>query len=97
MPGERRSFVDNRHGNTMAAAIKSAADYYGHHRELSIATGYFDLAGFSAIADVLMQAPGVRILLGTEPDPPRRTRVPLPGEPVGLERLRELEPSPIRP
>ncbi len=91
MSGERRSFVDNRHGNTMAAAIKSAADYYGHHRELSIATGYFDLAGFSAIADVLMQAPGVRILLGTEPDPPRRARVPLPGEPVGLERLRELD------
>ena len=91
MAGERRSFVDNRQGNTMAAAIKSAADYYGHHRELSIATGYFDLAGFSAIADVLMQAPGVRILLGTEPDPLRKTRVPLPGEPVGEERLRELD------
>lgn len=90
MQGERKSFVDNRGGNTMAEAIKSAADYYSHRLELSIATGYFDLAGFSAIADVLMQAPAVRILLGTEPDPPRRTRVPLPGEPAEAQRLREL-------
>lgn len=83
MSGERRSFADNRNGNTVAEAIRAFAAYQGGRgglEAMSIATGYFDLGGFGAIEDVLAGAPGVRLLLGAEPRPPLR-RVRLPGEP----------------
>lgn len=79
MRGERRTFADNRHGNTVAEAIRAAATYFGHNHPISIATGYFDLGGFEAIEDVLANAPLVRILLGAEPKPPLK-RLLLPGE-----------------
>lgn len=78
--GERRTVADNRNGNTVAAALRAFAMYVGDSRPIAIATGYFDLGGFAAIEDVITAAPGVRILLGTEPVPPRRATVPLPGE-----------------
>lgn len=87
--GERRSFIDNRDGNTVAAAIAAAAAYYGHAREIAIASGYFDLGGFLAVADALEAAPAVRILLGTEPEPPRPRRVVLPGLPPAARPLGE--------
>lgn len=89
MTGERREFVDNRAGNTVAEAIRQAAAYYGHGREIAIASGYFDLGGFAVIADALEAAPGVRILLGSEPEPPRPRRSVLPGTPPAAQPLRE--------
>lgn len=95
--GERREFVDNRSGNTVADAICQAAAYFGNTREISIATGYFNLGGFAVIADALEAAPAVRILLGSEPEPPRPRRTVLPGSPparpVLRERLVELRAS----
>jgi hypothetical protein len=87
--GERRTFVDNRAGNTVASALAANAAYDGHQREIAIATGYFDLGGFLAIADVLERAPAVRILLGSEPEPPKARRVALPGSPPVQRPLRE--------
>lgn len=78
---ERRGFVDNRDGNTVADALAAYAAYEGHERELAIASGYFDLGGFLVIAELLERAPRVRILLGTEPEPPKPRRVVLPGTP----------------
>jgi len=95
--GERREFVDNRGANTVADAICQAAAYFGNTREVAIATGYFNLGGFSVIAEALEAAPRVRILLGSEPDPPRPRRTVLPGMPPTRpqlpERLRELRAS----
>lgn len=81
MTGERRTFADNRNGNTVAEAIRAFAEYGNHRQPISIVTGYFDLGGFAAIEDVLTQAPSVRILLGAEPVPPSVRRLLLPGEP----------------
>lgn len=95
--GERRPFLDNRDGNTVASALRAYGAYDGHQRPIAIASGYFDLGGFLSIAETLEAAPNVRILLGTEPEPPRPRRVPLPGAPPaasGLRnRLSELEES----
>ena len=84
--GERVQFVDNRHGNTVAAALCAYAAYqqakYGRVEPLAIASGYFDLGGFAAIEEVLAAAPSVRILLGAEPRVPTPERLRLPGEPM---------------
>ncbi len=97
MTGERREFIDNRAGNTVGDAIRLAATYFQPVREIAIASGYFDLGGFSVIADALEVAPRVRILLGSEPEPPRPRRPVLPGaalpEPPLRERLAELRSS----
>lgn len=71
---ERRTFADNQRGNTVADAIRAFAAYSGDRWPIAIATGYFDLSGFSIIADALEAAPSVRMLLGTEPHPPRARR-----------------------
>ena len=42
MTGERREFVDNRSGNTVADAICQAAAYFGNSRELAIANALFN-------------------------------------------------------
>ncbi len=89
MTGERREFVDNRGANTVAEAILQAAAYFGNSREIAIASGYFNLGGFSVIADALEAAPAVRILLGSEPEPPRPRRTVLPGAPPSQPPLRE--------
>src|SRR4051812_27966969 len=80
-PPDRRSFVDNRDGNTVAGALRSFAAYSANHWPIAIASGYFDLGGFDVIADTLEAAPSVRILLGTEPPTPPRRSVSLPGQP----------------
>jgi hypothetical protein len=87
--GERREFVDNRGDNTVAEAVLRAAAYYGNSREIAIASGYFNLGGFSIIADALEAAPGVRILVGSEPIPPAPRRTVLPGPPPTQPPLRE--------
>lgn len=82
---ERVQFVDNRRGNTVAAAIRAFSAYQRHRggvEPLAIASGYFDLGGFEAIEETLAAAPGVRILLGAEPRVPAPHRLRLPGEPL---------------
>jgi len=71
-------FVDNRDGNTLAQAI---LEYLRELREtrrnpvdVSIASGYFDPAGFAAVAEELGRVGKVRLLLGAEPLPPRSRR-----------------------
>src|SRR5687768_9983321 len=89
MTGERREFIDNRGTNTVAEAVLKAASYFGNSREMAIASGYFNLGGFSVIADALEAAPSVRIMLGSEPEPPRPRRTVLPGTPPSQPPLRE--------
>src|SRR5437867_1394233 len=92
--GERRSFADNRDGNTVAEAIRRFGQYSAHRWPIAIASGYFDLGGFSVIAETLEAAPSVRIVLGVEPHPPRvqRRREDLSTQtpPVGAA-VRQLE------
>jgi hypothetical protein len=77
-------FVDNRGGNTLAAAINGFLHHLGKTRvqrgELSIASGYFDPAGFAILADEVERLPKVRLLIGAQPSGvPKRPRF-LPGE-----------------
>lgn len=74
MSGERRTFADNQDGNTVAEAVIQFSRYSEDRWPIAIASGYFDLSGFAVLADVLERAPAVRILLGTEPHPPRVRR-----------------------
>lgn len=64
--GARHTFADNR-SITVAEAI-CAFTLYDDRHAVAIATGYFNAGGFAAIADALEAAPGVRILLGAEPE-----------------------------
>ena len=64
----RSTFADNQRV-TIAEAVRACAEYRRHQYSISIATGYFNLGGFSSIADVLEAAPSVRILIGAEPEP----------------------------
>ena len=95
MTGDRRTFADNQGGNTVAEAIRAFGTYSEHRWPLSVATGYFDLGGFSVIADTLEASPSVRILVGVEPHPPhteRRREVRDPAHDdlaVGMKELEE--------
>jgi superfamily II DNA/RNA helicase len=63
----RSTFADNQRV-TVADAVRNCAAYRNHQYPISIATGYFNLGGFAAIADTLEAAPAVRILIGAEPE-----------------------------
>jgi len=80
-------FIDNRDGNTLAAALAAHLDWlaetYSRPLELSIATGYFNVEGFSLMADRLEGVPRLRLLLGAEPVPPPAVPERRPGEPRG--------------
>jgi len=67
MSAERSTFADNQR-ITIADAVRACATYRNHQYGLSIATGYFNLGGFSSIADVLEAAPFVNIMIGAEPE-----------------------------
>lgn len=78
----RPEFADNQ-ALTMAAAIKAHLEWLGRTQQsapdLSIASGYFDPAGFALLATQLEHLPKVRLLLGAEPvTPPSKPR-PRPG------------------
>jgi hypothetical protein len=80
-------FIDNRAGNTLAAALAGHLEWlattYSKTVELSIATGYFNPEGFALIAGHLNRVSKVRLLLGAEPTvPPARPRRK-PGDPRG--------------
>ncbi|MHB8181700.1 MAG: helicase-related protein [Acidithiobacillus ferrivorans] len=80
-------FIDNRRGNTLAAALNSHLDWlsenYARPLELSIATGYFNIGGFSLLAEKLESLPRIRLLLGAEPTPPPSRPERRPGDPRG--------------
>jgi HKD family nuclease len=63
----RSTFADNQRV-TIADAVRACAIYRNHQYGISIATGYFNLGGFSSIADVLEAAPSVQIMIGAEPE-----------------------------
>ena len=79
-PGEAKpELAVNRDGRTVADAISgfithAATGFVGGAR-LDIATAFFNVGGYSLLADSLDQLTGARILLGAEPTPPEnRTR-----------------------
>ncbi|MEX2645330.1 MAG: hypothetical protein WD249_03615, partial [Gaiellaceae bacterium] len=54
-------FIDNRDGRTLAAALRElAADPSCINVPLDVASGYFNLAGFLAVADVVESRPAFR-------------------------------------
>ena len=61
-------FIDNRDGNTLAAALCGHLDWlaeaYRQPVELAIATGYFNPEAFAMIAERLERLPRVRLRAG---------------------------------
>lgn len=83
-------FIDNQDGRTLAAALRDlAADPGCANAPLDVASGYFNLAGFLQVVDVVESRPAFRLLLGAEPQSP--LEVQADGRPVGLETRRGLE------
>ncbi|MEK7764882.1 MAG: helicase-related protein [bacterium] len=75
-------YVDNRDGNTMAAAIGGHLEWlagtYKAPLRLDVATGYFNPGAFAQLAEPLEGLASFRLLLGTEPVPAmlkRRKRI----------------------
>lgn len=81
----------NQHGATVADAlngfISHAADGLAHDVRLDIATAYFNVGGYSLLAESLDKLTGVRLLLGAEPVPPERRARALQREPVNARRV----------
>jgi len=92
-------FVDNREGNTLAAALRSYWDYLQQQgcqvEEVCLATGFFNLGGFRLLASLLEEAPRVRLLLGVEPRPEAERPEPDPGE-LEEEAFQELVEEQLR-
>ncbi len=80
-PSMKPSFVDNRGGNTLAAALvawlKDLRTNGEPPAELCIATAYFNPRGLQLLYDEVRRVGRIRLLLGAEPTPeplaPRRT------------------------
>src|SRR3954452_15042256 len=87
----RPEFIDNQGERTLANALRDLAKDPGcKDQPLDIATGYFNLAGFLQVADVIESRPSFRLLLGAEPDSP--LQLDLIGDGIrGLETRRGLE------
>jgi len=80
-------FVDNKNGNTLVAALSGHMQWLDENYRspacLSIATGYFNPAGFFMLAEQLDRLANVRLLIGAEPSPPPQQPRRMPGEPRG--------------
>jgi len=80
-------FVDNRNGNTLAAALnvrlRFLAETLRAPVDVAVATGYFNPEGFMKVSDALSTAGTVRLLLGAEPVPPPARPVRHLGDPRG--------------
>ncbi len=76
----------NRDGRTVAQALNGfiahAATGFVGGAAVDIATAYFNVGGYSLLADALDHASGVRLLLGAEPQPPENRRRALHTEPA---------------
>ncbi|MDE0700157.1 MAG: helicase-related protein [Acidimicrobiaceae bacterium] len=75
---EKPELAVNRGAHTVAEAlngfISHAVTGFVGGADLDIATAYFNVGGYSLLADSLDQATGVRLLLGAEPTPPENRR-----------------------
>lgn len=84
---DRPQFVDNRDGNTLAAAINDYLDYLdgrlADEPDLDVVTGYFNPRGYFSIADRLDHVGEVRLLIGAQPDLDGIERWRQPEEPRG--------------
>lgn len=80
----------NQHGATVADALNGfighAAEGLAHDVRLDVATAYFNVGGYSLIADSLDKLHGVRLLIGAEPGPPEHRTRALGSEPVNARR-----------
>ncbi len=87
----------NQRGSTVADALNGfighAADGLAQDVRLDVATAYFNVGGYSLLADLLDRVAQVRLLLGAEPGPPERRTRALRREPVNARRaeLRRVE------
>ena len=80
----------NRGGRTVADSLNgfiahASAEFVGGAC-LDIATAYFNVGGYSLLADSLEELNGARILLGAAPAPPEKRRRALGSESVDPER-----------
>lgn len=80
----RPELVDNRNGNTLAAALSGYVQWLEAEdrriEEFCLATGFFNLAGFKQVMDWLATVPRVRMLLGVEPRPEAERPETEPGQ-----------------
>jgi hypothetical protein len=86
-------FVDNKELK-MVEAINGHLDWldatYKSPVEMSIASGYFNAAGFAMVANSLERLSKLRLLLGAEPIPPPARPIRKPGDPTGAELEKTL-------
>ena len=82
---DQPEFIDNRRGNTLAAAIttylQGLDDKLAADPTLDVVTGYFNPRGYFAIADGLERVEHLRLLIGAEPEEEGTERWRKPGEP----------------
>ena len=87
---EKPELAVNRDGRTVGEALNGfithATTGFVGGAAIDIATAYFNVGGYSLLADALDQATGVRLLLGAEPEPPENRRRALRSEPVQSQR-----------
>ena len=77
---------DRTVADALTGFIDHAATGFVGGATLNIATAYFNVGGYSLLANSLDRLNGVRILLGAEPTPPERRRRKLDVEPAKPER-----------
>ena len=86
----RPEFIDNLGGRTLANALNDLASDPGcRDQPLDIASGYFNVAGFLQVADVIESRPAFRLLIGAEPEGTLRAEPD--GRPLATEARRGLE------
>ena len=87
---ERPQFVDNREGNTLAAAINDYVEGLDSELvqspDLDVVTGYFNPRGYFSVRDQLDNIGEVRLLLGAQPDNDGREEWRKPGDPLDDEQ-----------
>ncbi len=87
---EKPELAVNRGQETVAGAlngfISHAATGFLGGACLDVATAYFNVGGYSLLADSLDQVTGVRLLLGAEPTPPESRRRALRTESANPQR-----------
>lgn len=87
---EKPQLAVNRGQETVATAlngfISHAATGFVGGACLDVATAYFNVGGYSLLADALDQVKGVRLLLGAEPTPPENRLRALRSESVNPKR-----------
>ena len=83
----------NRHGTTVADSLNGFIEFAGdglvNDVRLDIATAYFNVGGYSLLADSLDKISNVRLLLGAEPAPPERRSRALQHESVNERRVHQ--------